>query len=93
MEAAQNQAHLGAWGILDSFRLNHTHKEKAEFTWAATAEPVRLHLSFPSPGEIHVQVVTNPLSDSASSCSRAGVMEQFMQTINNPHIFYEVMAP
>ena len=85
MEAAQNQAQLGAWGVLDSFRLNHTHKEKAEFTQATNAEPVRLYLSFPSPGEIHVQVVTNPLSDSASSCSRAGVMEHPMQTFKTPH--------
>ncbi|CAL5220654.1 g2699 [Coccomyxa viridis] len=71
-EAARNQVQLGAWGILDSFRLNHTHKETADFTHAATAEPVRLDLSFPRNGEIHVQGCAPGEAHSSKACTVRG---------------------
>ena len=46
-EAAQNKAKLGAWGVVDSFRVNHNHTEAAEFTHVATAKAVRMELALP----------------------------------------------
>lgn len=62
-EAAQKNLQLGAWGISDSFRLNHLHKEAGVFKHAATAEPVHLELSFlRQPGHIRVEVRKEYLS-------------------------------
>ena len=56
-EAAQKNLQLGAWGISDSFRLNHVHKEAGVFKHAATAEPMHLELSFlRQPGHIRAEV-------------------------------------
>lgn len=57
-EALRRQSQLGAWGILDSFRLNHVHTDAASFTHAATSEPVQMRLSFLRHGDVRVEVST-----------------------------------
>lgn len=57
-EALRRQSQLGAWGVLDSFRLNHVHTEAASFTHAATSEPVQMRLSFLRHGDVRVEVST-----------------------------------
>lgn len=66
-EAAQSKAKLGAWGVLDSFRVNHNHTEVAEFTHAATAKAVRMELAFLRQEEMQINLVRDILPTPFSS--------------------------
>ena len=66
-ESSPDQAQLGPWDVLDSFRLNHVHTEAARFTYAATGEPVQFTLSFLRHGDVALKVRTEACQYSCAA--------------------------
>lgn len=93
-EAQASKSQLGSWAVLDSFRLNHVHGEKAVFTNAATAEPVQLELSFLKHGDIQVEVSAESLKTAPANLHVAYFCKTVSASLflNYPEQLYPVFA-